>query len=463
MKRSDPSVEPPLPSRVEAERALLGGLISDPTWLSPVASILEPEDFYHPPHGALLRLLLTMQASGQPIDLVTVAGAAYASIERYGGAAYVAELPEHAPSTANLTHYADQVLQASRCRELVRIGTEIATAAYDQERPADEIHAELAASLARARERGRRTKHSANLEELFEALEVQWEDEANEAVPPPLATGLVDLDRVLDGGLHPGQLVTIAGQTGMGKSSLALGMAQHWASLGRTVSYHSLEMPKKWDMVARAVSSATGVSIRGVRRGASADLETLRRAAHERRTLYINDRPRQTLGAISIEARRLWSSGALSSVVIDGLNLVDHGRERGERPDQAIGRTAYGLKQLAIELGISVVMLCQFNRSIDRRDVPETPGENWWERVPLPQLSDLRDSGEIEHASDVILFPIAAARYGLTGALENYGAILVAKQRNGPRAIVPCRWDGRSARYVSLDRPPPLRAVEDDR
>lgn len=449
----------PSPERTEAERALLGGLITDPAQLSPIAQLIEAGDFYRPEHGALFRLLLTMQAGGVGIDLVTVADAARASLDRYGGAAYLAELPEHAVSTSNLPFYAEQIVEAAQLRGLIAGVTDAIGQAFDQARPAAEIRSELLAGLARLAERGKRVRHTANLEELFQALEVQWEEEELHAVPPPLSTGIPELDRVLDGGLHPGQLVTVAGVTGMGKSALALGMAQGWAAIGRTVSYHSLEMPKRWDMTARAVASATGVSIRGVRRGASADLETLRTAARERRTLIINDRPRVSLADVSLEARRLWSAGSLSAVVIDYLGLMSHPRERGDRMDQAIGATMGGLKQLAIELGISVVVLAQCNRSIDRRETPETPGEAWYEKIPLPQLSDLRDSGEIEHASDVVLFPIAAARYGLTGGLENHGAILVAKQRNGPRAIVPCRWDGRSARYLPLDRSP-LRAVD---
>jgi replicative DNA helicase len=465
-KNPDPAgwLDRPTPQRIESERALLGGLIQDPAWLSTVVQRLEPEDFWHPPHGSLFRLLLAMQARGDAIDLVTVTSAMVGADDAYGGLAYVAQLPEHAPSTANLAHYADAVVEAAQRRALIRVAVSTVNEAHEQQRPAAELAQEFLVQLAELAARGRRVRHSATLEELEEGLEQQWEDERNGVVPPPLSSGYAELDLLLDGGFQPGDFVVVAGQTGMGKSAFAMGMAQRWAALGRTVEYRALEMPKRWSSTARALASATGYSIRDVRRG-GADPDLLRQVARQRRTLILNDQPRPTLAQVEIEARRLYAAGGVAAVVIDGFNLMTHPKERGESKSDAMGRTSKGLKQLAMELGIVIVGLCQFNRAIDYREVPAAQGERWYEQVPLPEIADIRDCGELEHDSDAILFPVNAARYGLTGLLASYGAIVVAKNRNGPMgAIVPCRWDGRSASYRPMETGAPvLRAVDDDR
>jgi replicative DNA helicase len=458
------------PKAVEAERAVLGGLIVDPSWLSRLAVLLEPEDFYRPEHAAMFRLLLTMQATGKRIDLVLVAHAIRDDPERYGGAAYVAELPEHVVSTANLEHYAEAVTTTAEARKLVELGWHVAKEASMQERPASEVARDLSLELSRLATRSRRVKHTMSGPELTVELERHWAERELGRVAPALPTGIRELDAILGGGFEKGSLVTVAGCTGQGKTGFAMGLGVRWALDGRVVDYWSLEMPKQFSIFTRALSAATRLPAGLIRRGEFEDdyeRQAVVEAGHKLDRLYLSDQPGARLANIVAEARRLWcAEGGLSALFVDYIGLV-----RGLPGDksvraQQLGAMTKELKQLALELGCVVVVLAQLKQAAEKREPAKGKGptgpswRSWHEHVALPTMGDVRDSGEIAEDSDVVLFPVNARRYGLTGADADYGAIVVAKLREGELgAVVPCLWDGPSTSYLDINTK--TRAVPD--
>jgi len=446
-----------MPSAVEAERALLGALLQEPELLSRVSTDVQPDDFYRPEHAALYRLLLSMQLRQVPIDLVTVAQEILRGdgANRYGSAAYVTELPEHAVSTANAAHYAELVVETARARKLVQIGVDMVRACMEQTTPSAELARRLLTDATAVGQRARRTRHAMSVAELH-PLQMEHLDDQDAGVElPPLETGLEQLDRFLGGGLRPGSQVVVAGLTGMGKTSFAMGLGVRWALESRRTLFHSGEMPKRWDLLARAQSIVTRIPITAILTG---DLDEYRRhlvASWSARLdgLVLHDRPHTTYDHIATESRRMWASGGVSAIVVDYLGLLDHQRQRGETGAQAIGRTTKALKQLAIELGCVVLTLSQFNRQARKHEPPKNADPTrWWTQVGMPQVEDLRDSGEIEEDADVILFPMNAVGCRITDDwARDRAVVVVAKNRQGPTGVAQCRFDASCARYHDLE------------
>jgi replicative DNA helicase len=260
------------------------------------------------------------------------------------------------------------------------------------------------------------------------------------------------LDEVLDGGIRPGEQCVIAGSPGMGKSALAQAIAVRMAIGGRPVLFVSLEMDRA-DVITRMLSHRTEIAFRKLRRPSSqSDQEA---ALVEDLTphglpMHVWFRPGASYDQVASMTRRLWMRGQCGALFVDYVQRMHHPRERGETLASAIGNTTTQFKQLAGELGIPVVVLSQLNRSFKaepaRRKAPQQGAHGWTLDVEVPSIDHLAESGRIEQDADIILFPLNAPNYGLEGK-NSYGAIVVGKQRNGPRATVGVRWDGPCATY----------------
>ncbi len=450
-------MDKPTPQAVEAERALLGVLLTDPAQLVQLHD-LEPEDFYRIEHGALFRLLNVMARSGMPIDLVTVideiskgAGGA----DRYGSAGYVADLPDHAPSTANLSYYATVIREKSTLRKLIKLGVDTVNGAIEQ-RSSTDIARTILTEVADIGTAARKGRHTMSIAELALEQPDHWADVEAGVAMPPLETGLEQLDMLLSGGLRPGEHVVVAGLTSMGKTAFAGGLAVKWAlDDGRRVLYHSGEMPKRWNMTVRMQAIASGLSASHILQGQLDEEEMDHLAAVSRKLdgLFVHDRPSASIDHIAAEARRLWALGGLSAIFVDHLGLVRHRKEHGDNGAQAIGRSTKILVDLAKELNCVVVTLVQLNRAARKNEAARKeadPGK-WWTKVGIPRVEQLRDSGEIEEDADVILFPVRAAGYGIEDPLlANRAAIVVPKVRMGVVGVAECRWNGTTAQYHDL-------------
>lgn len=458
-----------MPHDLAAERALLGSALVDDRVLALVAGLVDVPDFYLPQHGHLWGLLLAMAQDSVPIDLVTVSERALRSglIGRLGGAGYVAELPERVPSTANALHYAEIVRSTSARRRLLSGLHEAARKVQEGTDAGDVFEALLEATAAKQR------TDTWSAADAWEANEREADDifrgtreVASERV---LGSGYPDLDRVLRGGFRGGDLVVVGALTSMGKSSLAMGTMAHAALSGHRALYLSCE-PRVVEWTQRLMAVVTEVPLT-LCAPASARLRSQshwdRLAQYgpllERlRQVRLSHRPGLSLAQARTYAKREALRGQVDYVVVDHLHLMNHGKTRDETLAQAIARTSQGLKELAGELNCAVIALAQFNRSADstetRRSKALTSDGEWWDAVPLPVTSDIRESGALEQDADVILFPVraSAAGPGRTplmsgpgGATDSAAVVKVAKQRNGPVGRVGLVWDAQCSAFRS--------------
>lgn len=442
-------LDQPDPKAVEAERALLGGLLQEPNELVEVCRTLRPDDFYRPEHGALYALLLAMQAKGEPIDMITVADRMIRGgrMERFGGPAYVAELPEHAPSTANLDYYARIIVRKAQLRQMIATCLDLANRAYSDDGDLSLLASGGAVQLTEIGSRVSAKQALWTMEELGVEYEQDAGGEELGSVAPPLGYGLgSQLDEMLNGGAQGGELVVIGGRPGMGKTGFAIGRLVHWARMGRGVLLASIEQRRK-EIHLRNLAVALGQTTAEIKSWPADDAER-RGCERDMVTLQVFDHSRPTMKEIEAQAARVQARwGKCAAIAIDYLKLVNHERERGDRPDQYIGRSAEQAKQLARKFDCPVLLLAQLNRKGEelKPSRRKSKGTAWWDKVALPEDSHLRDSGDIEAHADVILFPVSGAGYDLPD--PGLGAVKVAKNRNGKTGVVPLRWDGPCATY----------------
>jgi replicative DNA helicase len=430
----------PSPQAVEAERALLGGLLQDPTELVRVAERVRTEDFYRPEHGALFKLLVEMQGRGDSIDLVTVAERLTRGnqADRFGGAGYVAELPEHAPSTANLPHYAEVIREKSALRDLIRVSTELANQAYAQPEDVTELLDRAGREMANLGQGTGRKSWSAISEIVDEEL-LRIEKVAEKGgTTSGLTTGFADLDKKL-AGLHKSDLLVLAARPAMGKTALALNIAQNVALMeGVAVGVFSFEM-SRGQLVTRMLCCHGLVDAGRVRTGTMVTddwdrfldaSEYLRKA-----TIQIDDNPGLSLSEVRARGRRLKSEHPdLGLIVIDYLQLMRGDDARAPR-EQQISAISRGLKAMAKDLECSVIALSQLNRGVESRA----------DKRPL--VSDLRESGAIEQDADVILFIYRDDYYNPESLDKGLAEVIIAKQRNGPTGTIKLAFQGQFTRF----------------
>lgn len=430
------------------ERCLLGGIILRPDLLSELGD-LRADDFGESASRAVYRLLRRMYEDGDPIDLVTVplAVAQTGRAHLFGGVAEVIQLADHVPVSAELRHYAAQVREASTRRTLARVAADLTA---DIERPggdaATDTAGRYAARLAELAATGARDTEdqSATLSALLEAIDT----EARSGAPPGLSTGLGCLDSY--GTMRPGQLWVIGGRPGMGKSALARCIAdsvarQHLEGYPRhTVGIVSLEMTA--DELRRCMlSDRASVPLGRLlhpRHLMSTDWARMREAEAEATDLAIRIDDRTSLTLDAVRARALqWATQApkdapLGLLVVDYLTLLGGLGSTSSERVVGIGLAAQGLKNLAKDLGITVIAVAQLNRGVEGRVDKR------------PQLSDLRESGTIEQAANVVAMCYRPAYYERrTEHIEDDAELLIVKNRSGKTGIAAARFVGAFVRW----------------
>ncbi len=431
------------PKAIEAERALLGGLIVDPGKLDDIADRVSAKDFYVPHHGALYALLLDMRSAGHHIDMVTVPeqAARKEGGEPYGGLAYVIALPDATPSTANLTHYAEVVRRKSGLRRLIT-ATQTFTAEAFAESDEPEVLAERATqAILDVGSAGKRSWMAVGSIVDDEVARIERLAEVGTAVSG-VTTGYGELDNKL-AGFHPTDLVVLAARPAMGKTALALNLALNVALLGGgAVGVFSLEMGRG-QLTTRLLSILSGVSANALRTGMlkESDWDPLLVASDTMRGMrvFLDDTPGVTLADVRARARRLLSSHPdVSLIVIDYLQLMQGDDPKANRQQQ-ISDISRGLKILAKDLNVTVLALSQLNRAVEQR------------ADKRPMVSDLRESGAIEQDADVIMFIYRDEIYNPDTPDKGLAEIIVAKQRNGPTGTVKLAFDGAHARFDNVE------------
>jgi len=416
------------PCDLEAERALLGSILLDHRVLNDLDG-LRPRDFYSERHGKLFEHLVAMHEAGKPIDLKLLAEhlKRYGDLEVCGGADFIAELMTAVPHPHHAKYYAGIVREKAMRRALIEAGHMLCKQGYDEQLSFDEAVDFAESALLRLGTDASQYKPLSAVEAAREARR-RLEEARYRQGTLGLPTGLHSYDTHY-GGLFPGELVILAARTSVGKTSLALQIAVYNALAGRLTYIASCEMSAS-ELLLRAACGQAGVSLQATRSGRATDADHHR--VEEALTelsaaaLVLDDRPELSVASIRREARRLVRKG-LHLVVVDYLQLLTPADKKLQRYEQ-IGQMTMGLKALARDLSVPVLVLAQLSRAAESADEPK--------------LSHLRESGSIEQDADVVLL-----LHRPEGGLEGDGGdrwdaeLLVAKNRSGPTGRLKLNWN----------------------
>ncbi len=422
------------PHSIEAESSVLGGLLLDNAAWDRVSDLIQGSDFYRFEHRMVFVAIGALINLSRPADVITVFEQllGQGKAEEIGGLAYLNALAQYVPSAGNIRRYAEIVRERAILRKLVSASDEIATNAFNPKgRPVAAILDEAEQKIFNIGEEGARTKQGfQSMDTLVVALldRVQeMADNPNDVTGVP--TGFYDLDR-LTAGFQAGDLIVLAARPSMGKTALAINIAEHVAlNEGLPVAVFSMEMGAS-QLAVRVVGSIGRIDQSHLRTGKLTDEEwpRLTEAIEKLRTisLHIDETAGLTSSELRANARRLSRQcGKLGLIVVDYLQLMSGSSGEGENRATELGEISRGLKMLAKELQCPVLALSQLNRSVETR-----PDKR-------PMMSDLRESGAIEQDADIIMF-IYRDEYYTKDACKEPGVaeILIAKQRNGPTGMV---------------------------
>ncbi len=422
------------PHSIEAESSVLGGLLLDNAAWDRVSDLVQANDFYRFEHRMVFAAIGALVNLSRPADVITVFEQllSQGKAEEIGGLAYLNALAQYVPSAGNIRRYAEIVRERAILRKLVSASDEIATNAFNpMGRPVASILDEAEQKIFSIGEEGARTRQGF---QAMDTLVVALLDRVQEMADNPndvtgVPTGFYDLDR-LTAGFQAGDLIVLAARPSMGKTALAINIAEHVAlNEGLPVAVFSMEMGAA-QLAIRIVGSIGRIDQGHLRTGKLTDEEwpRLTEAIEKLRTvsLHIDETAGLTSGELRANARRLARQcGKLGLIVVDYLQLMSGSSSDGENRATELGEISRGLKMLAKELQCPVLALSQLNRSVESR-----PDKR-------PMMSDLRESGAIEQDADIIIF-IYRDEYYTKDACKEPGVaeILIAKQRNGPTGMV---------------------------
>lgn len=434
------------PHSVEAEQSVLGGLLLEATAWDQVGDVLRSEDFYRPDHKQIFESISVLSAEGKPCDVVTVSEHLQRSglLDDVGGLAYVGELARVTPTAANIRAYASIVRERSLLRQLVSAGTEIASSALANEgHSARELVDMAEQAVFEIAEQGSRGKEGAvSARSLLPALI----DKIDEWHQNPdglrgLPTGFNDFDKIT-GGLRPGDLVIVAGRPSMGKTTLAVNMAEYAAvnpAIKAPALIFSMEMPSE-QLLTRMLSSIGSVPMKAIRSGAVSDDDWVRITGATTQLseakIFIDETPGLSPMELRTRARRVKREHGLGLVVVDYLQLMQVPGNKENRATE-ISEISRGLKALAKELSVPVIALSQLNRGVEQRENKK------------PVMSDLRESGAIEQDADMILLIYREEVYDKNTTKKGIAEIDLAKHRNGEIGTFLLTFQGLYSRFVN--------------
>ncbi len=472
-----PPQEEKIPYSIEAEQAVLGAILFYNEVFYRVSSFLKPEHYYDPVHAMLYEAIDKLILKGKlasPVMLNTYLGDEPA-FKDVGGEQYLTTLARSVPSTVGAADYARVVFDLATSRGLIRLGTDM----IEKARAADideDPQAQLASAEAELYALAETGRYGSGFEKFENALKVAIEL-TNAAYQrggglAGVSSGFRDLDQKM-GGLHPSDLIILAGRPSMGKTALATNIAVNAARAyvpetlpdgtikakeGAIVGMFSLEMSAE-QLAGRILSEFSGVPSERIRRGDidQADFERIYDAARELNDLplHIDDTGGLSIGQVAARARRLKRQHGLGLLVIDYLQLLSGSKKAGENRVQELTEITTGMKALAKELNVPILALSQLSRQVEAREDKR------------PQLSDLRESGSIEQDADVVMFVYREEYYlGRQEPKENtpehiewqeqisqvmgQGEVILGKQRHGPIGSVKLAFDAKRTRFGDL-------------
>ena len=437
---AEATLERPLPQNLDAERSILGAILLDNHALNAAIENIKPEDFFLEQHRRVFNQMIALGESQQAIDLVTLTESLHrvGELEASGGAPYLAALADGMPRVSNVEHYARIVREKALLRNLIHATHNIQQRALEGEDGADTILDSAESSifaLAEDRVKAGLIPVKDIVRDNFERLEKIFREGKSIT---GVSTGYMELDKLLSG-LQPSELLILAARPSQGKTALALNFAENISiRAGMPVAFFSLEMSKE-SLLQRLVASVAQIDAHKFRSG-HLSREDWRRMTEALGTissapLWIDDAGSTSVLEIGAKARRLKREKGLSLVVVDYLQLIT-GRGRFNNRQEEVSSISRGLKGLAKELQLPVLVLSQLTRAPER----EERG---------PQLSDLRESGAIEQDADVVMFIYRPHWSKMDASPEerDQAEIQVAKQRNGPTDKVRFVFRSRLTRF----------------
>jgi replicative DNA helicase len=449
------------PHSVEAESSVLGGLLLDNRAWDRVGDLLTDRDFYRYEHRLIYACIGGLINATKPADVMTV----YDELQRsgkgseVGGLAYLNGLAQSVASASNIRRYAEIVREHSILRGLVSASDEIATAAFNpQGKPVLDILDEAERKIFKVREDGAPSNADEwesvdeGIVNALDRIQTQADGQHQDFIP----TGLRDLDERLDGGMRPGELIVIGARSGMGKSALAQSIGEHVALAERkSVGIFSLEMAKSgWHN--RLLSSLGQIHLSRIRRPERLkehDWPNLAEAVEKLRQspIHINDQGGLNINQLRAKSRALARrAGKLGLIVVDHLGLTT-GTDKSAKRNYQVAEVSGGLKSLAKELGCPVILLVQIKRDVDERS------------DPMPQLADLRDSGDIENDADIVAFIHRRIKNNpdLDETWKPHAKVSIAKLRDGEPGYLDLWYTGENVHFSNwpTDVPVPSNNV----
>jgi len=476
---ADAPAEPRLPRNVEAEAALLGALMIDNRIAEDVQMTLGPQHFFEPLHGRIYEAILRLIDRNMVANPVTLKPLLEAdpALRELGGPGYLAQLTGSGAAVIGARDFARQIYDLALLRELVGVGRELVDKALDTSEeidPKGQIEAAEVALYTVAEQGGETGSMKTFAQATRLAIDMAEKALNSGGHVSGITTGLDGLN-TKTGGLHPSDLVIVAGRPGMGKSSLATNIAfnaaRRWVrdmadgiaeekSIGAAVAIFNLEMSAD-QLATRILSEQSGISGEKLRMGRinHGDFQNLVRASRDLQDLplYIDDTPGLTIAALRTRARRLKRRHKIGLVIVDYLQLLQGTSKAGDNRVQEISEISRGLKTLAKELNVPVIALSQLSRAVESREDKR------------PQLSDLRESGSIEQDADMVWFLYRDDYYEMNkepdidqdpaaytawrekmDRISGVAELIVAKQRHGATGKVRLRFESQITRFTDL-------------
>ena len=438
------------PQAPELEENVLGALMLDKNALNTAIDQLHEEYFYKPEHQVIFRAIHKLFEMNQPVDQLTVMNQLRQSgeLEAAGGAYHLAEITSHIVSGAHIDYYVRVLSEKFISRELIRIGTETISSAYDETTDVVDLLDKTETRLMDINDKNFRTDFSdigTLVQSARDDIDKAGTEEGNDNI---VLTGFTDLDKHT-AGFRPGTLIILAARPAMGKTACALSMARNIAvDFKRPVAFFSLEMTGE-ELAMRLISGEARLAGDKLKKGELTDservqLDTRTQVLHNA-PLYIDDTPQLTIYELRAKCRRLKQRYNIGMVFIDYLQLMHAGNDvlnRNGNREQEISTISRQLKALSKELGIPVLAMAQLSRAVETRG-----------GTKKPMLSDLRESGAIEQDADIVMFIYRPEYYGIMedekGSTLGMADLIIAKHRSGAVGEVRLRFEGQYARFTN--------------
>ena len=434
------------PQNLDAEKSVLGAVLIDEEILPDVTELVKPADFYEKPHELIFAAMVHLYERHKPVDMLTLTDELRKEdqLEIVGGATYLSELTNYVPTSAHAEAYAELVAQKAVRRRLIHASSTITEMGYEESYETQELLSKAESELFNVSDQSLKqdlVSIESILTESFDRLE---ELHRNKGALRGIKTGYRDLDN-MTAGLQRSDLIILAARPAMGKTTFVTNLAYNVATIAKkAVLFFSLEMSKE-QLVDRMLADSSGVDSWNIRTGnlSDDDFAKLSEAMGEmaEAPIFIDDKPGLSILEMRTKARRIAHEHELGLIVVDYLQLMEgSGKHDGNRV-QEVSEISRGLKLVARELNVPLIALSQLSRTVETR----TP--------PIPQLSDLRESGSIEQDADIVSFIYRPGYYEPDNPdVANITDLIIAKHRNGPVGKVQLYFHPERLRFVSLDR-----------